>query len=204
MGISQQIGSSSLIKPGVIDSAATRPASPYEGQVIFQKDTDETLVWSGTAWVLPNKTQVAIFQEQKTNGSNVGNASTGAWTKRTLDTTVTNGITGCSLSSSVISLPAGSYTIQSQAPFYNTGMTTTRLRDTTNGVTLVTGTAHLLDDRYQTEGSLFLNGYFTLTGTANIELQYYASSNYNANSQGVAMTNGSTEIYANIMIQKVP
>ena len=52
MPITSQIGSSSLIKPGVIDSAATRPASPYEGQVIFQKDTDQLLVWNGTAWVV--------------------------------------------------------------------------------------------------------------------------------------------------------
>lgn len=54
MGITQQIGASSLIKPGVIDSATVRPASPYEGQVIFQKDTDQLLVWNGTAWVIPN------------------------------------------------------------------------------------------------------------------------------------------------------
>ena len=54
MPITSQIGSSSLIKPGVVDSAATRPASPYEGQVIFQKDTDQLLVWNGTAWVIPN------------------------------------------------------------------------------------------------------------------------------------------------------
>jgi len=54
MGISQQIGATSLIKPGVIDSSAARPASPYEGQVIFQKDTDQLLVWNGTAWVIPN------------------------------------------------------------------------------------------------------------------------------------------------------
>ena len=54
MGITQNIGASSLIKPGVIDSAAARPASPYEGQVIFQKDTDQLLVWNGTAWVIPN------------------------------------------------------------------------------------------------------------------------------------------------------
>ena len=54
MGLSQQIGASSLIKPGVIDSAAQRPASPYEGQVIFQKDTDQMLVWNGAAWVIPN------------------------------------------------------------------------------------------------------------------------------------------------------
>lgn len=54
MGITQQIGASSLIKPGVINNAAARPASPYEGQVIFQKDTDQLLVWNGTAWVIPN------------------------------------------------------------------------------------------------------------------------------------------------------
>ena len=52
MGLSQQIGASSLIKPGVIDNAAARPASPYEGQVIFQKDTNQLLVWDGTAWVM--------------------------------------------------------------------------------------------------------------------------------------------------------
>jgi hypothetical protein len=51
MGITQQIGASSLIKPGVIDNTAARPASPFEGQVIFQKDTDQILVWSGAAWV---------------------------------------------------------------------------------------------------------------------------------------------------------
>ena len=51
MGISQQIGASSLIKPGVIDNTAARPASPYEGQVIFQKDTNELLVFDGSAWV---------------------------------------------------------------------------------------------------------------------------------------------------------
>ena len=51
MGISQQIGASSLIKPGVIDNTAARPASPYEGQVIFQKDTDLVYLWNGTAWV---------------------------------------------------------------------------------------------------------------------------------------------------------
>jgi len=50
MGITQQIGASSLIKPGVIDNTAARPASPYEGQVIYQKDTDAVLVWNGTAW----------------------------------------------------------------------------------------------------------------------------------------------------------
>lgn len=50
MPISQQIGSSSLAKPGVCTST-TRPASPYNGQVIYETDTTRTLVWNGSGWV---------------------------------------------------------------------------------------------------------------------------------------------------------
>ena len=56
MGITNQIPSSRLLQAGVVDNTAARPASPYEGQVIFQKDTDQLLVWNGTAWVIPNQT----------------------------------------------------------------------------------------------------------------------------------------------------
>ena len=49
MGISQQIGASSLSKPGVCTSS-TRPATPYEGQMIYETDTDKVLVWNGSAW----------------------------------------------------------------------------------------------------------------------------------------------------------
>ena len=49
MGITQQIGASSIIKPGICTSS-TRPASPYEGQAIYETDTDKVLVYNGTAW----------------------------------------------------------------------------------------------------------------------------------------------------------
>ena len=50
MGISNTIPPSRLIQPGVCTSS-TRPTSPFEGQVIYETDTDRTLVWSGSAWV---------------------------------------------------------------------------------------------------------------------------------------------------------
>jgi hypothetical protein len=56
MGITNNIPPSRLIQPGVIDNTAARPSSPFEGQCIFQKDTDQLLVWNGTAWVIPNQT----------------------------------------------------------------------------------------------------------------------------------------------------
>jgi hypothetical protein len=50
MPLSSVIGSSSIMQPGVCTST-TRPASPYDGQVIYETDTDKTLVWNGTGWV---------------------------------------------------------------------------------------------------------------------------------------------------------
>lgn len=52
MPISQQIGSSSQIKPGVCTST-TRPASPYAGQKIYETDTKNELIWDGSAWSRP-------------------------------------------------------------------------------------------------------------------------------------------------------
>jgi hypothetical protein len=49
MGFSEGIGIGS-IKQGVCTSS-TRPASPFDGQVIYETDTDKTLVYNGTSWV---------------------------------------------------------------------------------------------------------------------------------------------------------
>jgi hypothetical protein len=51
MGISNYKPNSRLAQAGVVPNAAARPASPYEGQVIFQVDTKRTLVWDGAGWV---------------------------------------------------------------------------------------------------------------------------------------------------------
>ena len=84
MGITQQIGASSLIKPGVCTSS-TRPASPYEGQAIYETDTDKVLVYNGTAWY-PNwntawgqvglQTLTSIFTTSATHTTFQDNAMT--------------------------------------------------------------------------------------------------------------------------------
>ena len=48
MGLDSAYGIGSL-KQGVCTSS-TRPASPFEGQQIYETDTDKVLVWNGTAW----------------------------------------------------------------------------------------------------------------------------------------------------------
>jgi hypothetical protein len=51
MGLSNYLPSSRISQSGVCTST-TRPASPYEGQVIYETDTDRVLVWNASAWVM--------------------------------------------------------------------------------------------------------------------------------------------------------
>jgi hypothetical protein len=51
MGISNTIPPSRLIQPGVVANTAARPTSPFTGQAIYQVDTNQMLIWNGTAWV---------------------------------------------------------------------------------------------------------------------------------------------------------
>lgn len=47
MGISNI---ASNLRPGICTST-TRPTTPYEGQVIYETDTNRTLVWDNAAWI---------------------------------------------------------------------------------------------------------------------------------------------------------
>lgn len=38
--------------PKVVANTASRPSSPYVGQVIYQTDTSQLLIWNGSSWVL--------------------------------------------------------------------------------------------------------------------------------------------------------
>ena len=56
MPISNYLPSSRLIQPGVCTST-TRPASPFEGQAIYETDTDRMLIWNGSAWLFSSTPQ---------------------------------------------------------------------------------------------------------------------------------------------------
>ena len=75
------------LRPGVCTST-TRPTAPYEGQMIFETDTDLVYLWSGSAWVEINsaltKAPRGVVSYQRYNSS--GSISLPASTDTTLVT----------------------------------------------------------------------------------------------------------------------
>jgi hypothetical protein len=65
----------SALRPGVCTST-TRPTTPYEGQYIYETDTDKTRFWNGSTWVeIVLTTTGAAWQDGVTtvNPADVGN-----------------------------------------------------------------------------------------------------------------------------------
>lgn len=68
---------SSGLRSGVCTST-TRPSAPYEGQVIYETDTDRVLVWNGTRWSQFGKPHIEN-RFSTGSGAGTGFANT-AWT----------------------------------------------------------------------------------------------------------------------------
>jgi hypothetical protein len=148
-------------------------------------------------------TEVASFAEYQASGTQGGASVTGSFIKRTLNTTITNTITGCTLTSSVIALPAGTYAVTASVAFFATRNTQIILRNTTDSTTTIFGTNIFNQVAGQGAASATLTGTFTIAATKNFEVQYRCAEATAVNGLGTSMAFGSTECYALITIIRI-
>jgi hypothetical protein len=148
--------------------------------------------------------QFAIFNEQQASNTNGGTFTSGSYLKRTLNTTVVNTISGCSIASSVITLPAGTYNVQAFAPAFKVNGHRIRIQNTTAATTIVLGMNAFTSGvgAYAVTHS-FANTTFTLSTSSNIELQHYAESTITVNGLGTLCNFGDNEVFSQIQITKV-
>lgn len=109
-----------------------------------------------------------------------GNLAAGAWTKRTLNTVVTANITGASLATSNITLPAGTYRAHIVQSFYAAGGTSSTqnvasrlINVTTSSVLLTAPSVTVIQDAgdKKSGGTTVIVGEFTLAAASALEVQ---------------------------------
>lgn len=164
--------------------------TPASGWFAYVADEDLFTKYDGSSWEdqtgmgAPSSStlQCAVFEDQKANGTAGGTASTGAWTPRTINTSVSNTITGVSLASNQITLPVGTYLLNFWGAM--------RLTAGQHRIKVISGTATpdpivsgyhngaAADSAGHTPGThsppASTSAVITVTATAVIELQYYA------------------------------
>jgi hypothetical protein len=145
-------------------------------------------------------------QDQKASGTNGGTFTSGAWQTRELNTVVTNGISGASLASNAITLPAGSYYVEATGIAWRVGVNRVRLQNTTGSATLLTGLsefAGITESGSETTSAAQVTGNFSLSVTSTVELQHRCGNTYANRGFGDPSSFGTNELYADVRIWRV-
>lgn len=143
-------------------------------------------------------------QDQKASGTDGGTFTSGAWRTRTLNTSVTNEITGASLASNQITLPEGTYLIEALVAAGAVQEHQLRLYNSTDASAVLTGVnARASNASVVTSGNTAtLRGRFTIAAQKVLELQHRCNVSQATTGFGHA-TSWGTEIYADALIYKV-
>lgn len=150
----------------------------------------------------------AVFQHALANNTAGGASTSGSWEKRTLNSTQVNSITGASISSSVVTLAAGTYRFEWSAVAYNTTCFQTRLANTTAdpdtyvyGVVVHPGR----DGGSGQQGGGISTGVAVLTVSeeTTFELQQQVAESQATDGYGPPANFGATEVYATLSVEKI-
>ena len=152
--------------------------------------------------VVDNFADIAIFNETQASNTAGGGSTGSAYTKRTLNTTVLNNISGCSIASSVITLAtAGTYYMRATTPTYQSGYTKTLIYNTTDSTNTAIGQNA---DASNTVGcSSTAEGFITITASKNFEVKTWTQISKATNGFGAAVVSGISEIYSQLYIARI-
>jgi len=143
------------------------------------------------------------LQDQKAANTAGGTFTSGSWQKRTLNTALTSEISGASVASSVITLPAGTYHIEAEAAAYQANEHKLRLRNTSDSTTALIGFSERAASGDFSGNTSKLSGRVTIASNKNFELQHRCSNTSSTNGLGYPSNLGEVEVYADIKIWKV-
>lgn len=158
---------------------------------------------SGGSWQYSGAPH-AVFIEQQSGGTDGGTATSGAWQTRVLTNTNRNVDSFATLSANQISLPAGDYYIEWEAPAVSVDAHQTRLRNITDGVTAGTGSSEFTgaggSSQTKSRGAVTVS----IAGTKVFEVQHQVATTKATVGFGTATGfAGTNEVYTRVHIWRL-
>jgi len=155
------------------------------------------------SWAAPAPAAIsaAVFTDTKTSTPG-GTFTSGAWRTRDINTSQFNNITGASIASNQITLPAGSYMVVASGAFARVDQNVLRFQNITDTTTAIEGINNYMDTAPALMMFAQLNGGFTIAGSKTFELQHRCFTTQA--STGFGFTNTiTTDVYVMVSIWKV-
>jgi hypothetical protein len=148
-------------------------------------------------------TQVAIFNDTKAAGTDGGTFTSGDWRTRDLNTEVYNAITGASLASNQITLPAGTYVVEAAANAYGVDTHRAKLRNVTDSTDYGGLVARASGAPGVVSSSSHILAQFTITEEKVFEIQHYCTTTNSGNGFGNSYPGDISNIYTQVKITKL-
>lgn len=191
---------------GQAQRSGTKGAGAF-GQVLATGTTPAAVLWGFPIQTASGGTTDTIgsyvmVRDEKTSGTAGGSSVATTWTKRTLNTEVSDADGICTLASDQITLSAGTYRAHIRVPFYGGVLRCrARLYNTTDAADVLVG-----DSGYNNSGSqtwVVIRGRFPIGASKALEVQYYTQSVI-SEGLGTPATTGTAEYYTSAEFVKEP
>ena len=197
----------------ILDAALDRAGSTNNRYFINDDSTNLTLSScyivinaskSPTLAAVPQlQNRVAYLSEVQASNTNGGASVATTWTTRTLNTLVDSTGIVTSLASNQFTLPAGTYNVKAFSPQNSTNGHKCRIRNITDGTTLVVGETAYNSTAVSLNCPAILEGEFTLTSSKALALQYYSVISQGTNGLGISVNSGEVEVYGRVVLTKI-
>lgn len=187
----------------VINLLNEEPAPAIADKVPLYDASGASADWVSWARVNPFGYQLVHIQDQKASGTDGGGFTSGAYRTRTLNTVVTNEVSGASLSANQVTLPAGTYYLEARCAHDNVRLNKARWQNMSDSTTTLLG-ANAASD-FGNHGGWYaeVRGRFTIAAEKVFQLQHRCSQTDGVSGFGQACGFGDTEIYTDLLIWKI-
>ena len=148
--------------------------------------------------------QILHVQNQQSNNTTGGTATTGSYQNCVLNTVVKNTIPGASLSSNQPALPRGLYELFAEVPFYVCAGSNIELYNATDAAKV----ALFASNKFGSTGDganvgSILIGEFETLATKAFNLRYRVAAGSNGSNLGTAKNFSEIEVFANVIFRKI-
>lgn len=144
----------------------------------------------------------SIFTDEKASTVQGGTFTSGTQT-RVLNTVKLNDISGASLSSNQITLPAGTYDILAFCPAQQVNQHKARLYNFTDSLDEIIGKPGRAPTTAEVQTESIVSGRFTITDTKVFEIRHWGTTTRSSNGFGSSANDGTVNTYTHVTIEKV-
>lgn len=170
-----------------------RVALGAAGKVLRSDGTDAAWGYAKNPWLHVREVNNTISM-----------AGNGIWYPRIPNTVVTNEVTGASLASNIVTLPAGTFRFQGTAPFRSqVGTHQLRLRNHSDSSTLIAGPSATVDVSGTGGNQLKMFGQFTLAAQKDVRMEHWVTGTVASQAFRESAGSGEAEVGAELLFEQV-